>query len=111
MRPALPLRKDRIPLVRQGFHRHEHDRYRVLRRIYQRCGGDPDRIAVGRDLTHDLTISRGEAMRILAFLARERYISLRDAGLRVRISRKGVGYIEGGRGKRETVRGALAPVA
>lgn len=96
---------------REGHALHEHNRYRVLRRIFDRCGASPGMEVAGRELVRELDLAAEEIYRAIEFLARQGYVHYLGGGPRVRIARKGMDYILDGRGRRQTVRDAPRPAA
>lgn len=87
----------------------ERLRYRVLRAIYDRTGGDCVRTMTATEIGSQLSIGYEELFRAMRLLLDHEFLFSVGEGPRVCITPKGIRYIEKAAGRRMTVRLA-APV-
>ena len=82
----------------------ESARYDFLVRLYQWSGVDPQRVVHAGDVGYDLGLSRVQTFAVVEFLAEQGFVEYLGAGPRVRISARGIRYIELEAGERRTIR-------
>ena len=82
----------------------ESARYEFLLRLYQRTGPDPQGVVHAGEIGYGLGLSRVQTFAVVEFLADQGFVEYLGAGPRVRISARGIRYIELEAGARRTVR-------
>ena len=82
----------------------ESARYDFLLRLYQSTGQDPQGVVHAGDIGNDLGMTRVQTFAVVEFLADQGYVEYLGAGPRVRISARGIRYIEREAGSRRTIR-------
>lgn len=82
----------------------ETARYDFLLRLYQSTGPDPQGVVHAGDIGHPLGMSRVQTFAVVEYLADQGFVEYLGAGPRVRISARGIRYIELEAGARRTIR-------
>ena len=72
----------------------EKARYEFLLRLYQVTRSDPQRVVHGGEIGAALGLSLPQSFGVVEFLADQGYVEYLGAGPRIRISPRGVRYIE-----------------
>ena len=82
----------------------ETARYEFLLRLYQRATPDPQGVVHAGDIGYALGLSQVQTFAVVEFLADQGFVEYLGAGPRVRISARGIRYIELEAGSRRTIR-------
>ena len=82
----------------------ESARYEFLVRLYRWSGVDPQGVVHAGDIGFDLGLSRVQTFAVVEYLAEQGFVEYLGAGPRVRISARGIRYIELEAGERRTIR-------
>jgi hypothetical protein len=82
----------------------ERARYEFLMRLYQIARRDPDAVVHAGQIGGELKLSAVQTFAVVEFLADQGFVEYLGAGPRVRISARGIRYIELEAGSRRTIR-------
>ena len=82
----------------------ENARYEFLLKLYQRSGPDPRGVVHAGEIGTGLELSPVQTFAVVEFLADQGFVEYLGAGPRVRISARGIRYIEVEAGARRTIR-------
>lgn len=85
--------------------REERLRYEVLKSLYEKSAGRPDRVVHVAGFADGLRVWREELFRGVEFLDRHGYLTYHGAGPEVSITPKGVEYLERMAARRRSIRG------
>ena len=82
----------------------ETARYEFLLRLYRSADQGPQAVVQAGDLGEELGMSRVQTFAVVEYLADQGFVEYLGAGPRVRISARGIRYIELEAGSRRTIR-------